>query len=347
MIRFAHPDLLYLLLLVPAFIVLFALLLRWKRMAWKKYGDFQVISRLIPDYSRNRIILKFLFLLIALIFLVIGLADPQVGSKLVKAERKGIDIMLALDVSNSMLAEDIKPSRIERSKQAISRLIDELRSDRIGIILFAGKAYTQLPITTDYAAAKLFLSTVSTEAVPVQGTAIGEAIDLALKSFDESNQHSKAIIIITDGENHEGDVLTAVRQAADKGVHIYTIGMGSPEGGPIPVFQGNNRTGYKKDRQGSTVITKLNETMLQQIASAGQGIFIRASNTSAGLSKIFDEINKLNKSEIESMMFSDYEDRFQYFLAVSLLFLILDLLVVERKSKWIRNLKLFSPKQQM
>ncbi len=346
MIRFAHPDLLYLLLLVPVFLVLFIYVLHWKKNAWKRYGDYSVISRLIPDYSRNRLILKFLLLLVALVFMVIGLADPQVGSRLVKAERKGIDIMLALDVSNSMLAEDIKPSRMERSKQAISKLIDELRSDRIGMILFAGKAYTQLPITTDYAAAKLFLSTVSTDAVPVQGTAIGEAIDLAVKSFNESNEHSKAIIIITDGENHEGDVLTTAKQAAEKGIHIYTIGMGSPEGGPIPVFQGNNRTGYKKDRQGNTVVTKLNETMLQQIASAGQGVYVRASNASAGLSKIFDEINKLNKSEIESMMFSDYEDRFQYFLGISMLFLILDLLIAERKSKWIRNLRLFSPKQQ-
>ena len=347
MIRFAHPDLLYLLLLVPVFLVLFIYVMQWKKNAWKLFGDYKVINRLIPDYSRTRLILKFLFLLIALVFMVIGLADPQVGSKLVKAERKGIDIMLALDVSNSMLAEDIKPSRIERSKQAISKLIDELRSDRIGIILFAGKAYTQLPITTDYSAAKLFLSSISTDAVPVQGTAIGEAIDLAVKSFNETNDHSKAIIIITDGENHEGDALTTAKQAAEKGIHIYTIGMGSPEGGPIPVLQGNNRTGYKKDRQGNTVVTKLNETMLQQIASAGQGVYVRASNASAGLSKIFDEINKLNKSEIESMMFSDYEDRFQYFLGISMLFLILDLLIVERKSKWIRNLRLFSTKQQV
>lgn len=345
MIRFAHPDLLYLLILVPVFLVLFVYILQWKKKAWKRFGDYSVISRLIPDYSRSRLILKFLLLLIALVFMIIGLADPQVGSKLVKAERKGIDIMLALDVSNSMMAEDIKPSRLERSRQAISKLIDELRSDRIGIILFAGKAYTQLPITTDYAAAKLFLSTISTDAVPVQGTAIGEAIDLAVKSFNESNEHSKAIIIITDGENHEGDVLATAKQAAEKGIHIYTIGMGSPEGGPIPVFQGNNRTGYKKDRQGNTVVTKLNETMLQQIASAGQGVYIRASNASAGLSKIFDEINKLNKSEIESMMFSDYEDRFQYFLGISMLFLILDLLIMERKSRWVRNLKLFTPKR--
>ncbi|MBP6978779.1 MAG: VWA domain-containing protein [Lentimicrobiaceae bacterium] len=346
MIRFAHPGLLYLLLLVPVFIMAFILLLQWKKQAWKKFGDFRILSRLVPDYSRSRLVIKFIFLLMAMIFLIIGLADPQVGSKLVKAERKGIDIMLALDVSNSMLAEDIQPSRLERSKQSISKLIDELRSDRIGIIVFAGKAYTQLPITTDYSAAKMFLSTISVEAVPVQGTAIGEAIELASNSFDESAQHSKAIIMITDGENHEGDALTIAKEAADKGIHIYTIGMGLPEGAPIPVFQGQNKIGYKKDRQGNTIVTKLNETMLQQIASAGQGVYVRASNASAGLSKIFDEINELNKTEIDSMMFSDYEDRFQYFLAVSLIFLILELMVVERKSKWIRNLNLFHLKQQ-
>lgn len=282
----------------------------------------------------------------ASVFLIIGLADPQVGSKLVKAERKGIDIVLALDVSNSMLAEDIQPSRLERAKQSISKLIDELRSDRIGMIVFAGKAYTQLPITTDYVAAKLFLSTVTTDAVPVQGTAIGDAIELAMKSFEENNMHSKAIIIITDGENHEGDALTKAKEAADKGIHIYTIGMGLPEGAPIPVFQGQNKIGYKKDRQGNTIVTKLNETMLQQIASAGQGVYVRANNVSAGLSKIFDEINKLNKTEIDSTMFSDYEDRFQYFLVVSLIFLILELMVIERKSKWVRNLNLFHLKQQ-
>ncbi len=346
MIRFAHPDLLYLLVLIPVFIMLFIILMQWKKKAWKRFGEYGIISRLIPDYSKSRFIVKFIFLLTAITFLIIGLADPQVGSKLVKAERKGIDIMLALDVSNSMLAEDIQPSRLERSKQSISKLIDELRSDRIGMIVFAGKAYTQLPITTDYAAAKMFLSTISTEAVPVQGTAIGEAIELAMKSFDESNDHSKAIIIITDGENHEGDALTVAKEAADKGIHIYTIGMGLPEGGPIPVFQGQNKVGYKKDRQGNTIVTKLNETMLQQIASAGQGVYVRANNASAGLSKIFDEINKLSKTEIDSMMFSDYEDRFQYFLAVSLIFLILELMVVERKSKWVRNLNLFQQKQQ-
>ena len=343
MIRFAHIYYLYGLLLIPVFIIIFSVMLRWEKKALNRFGDIAIISQLIPDVSKGRLVLKFFLIMLAYAFLVIGIANLQIGSKLEKVERKGIDLMIAIDVSNSMLSQDIKPSRLARAKQAVSKLIDNLKGDRIGIIVFAGKAYMQLPITTDYAAAKLFLSTINTEIVPTQGTAIGDAIQLAVGSFDDNN-HSKAVIIITDGENHEGDVVAAAKQAAEKGIHIYTIGMGLPEGGPIPVFQGNNKVGYKKDRQGNTIVTKLNETMLQQIAAAGQGIYIRASNASAGLSKIFDEINKLNKTELESMMFSDYEDRFQYFLAIGLIFLILDLIVVERKSKWIRNLKLFSLK---
>jgi Ca-activated chloride channel family protein len=240
-----------------------------------------------------------------------------------------------------MLAEDIKPNRLERAKQAVSRLIDNMRSDRIGLVVFAGKAYMQLPITTDYAAAKLFLSTTSTDIVPIQGTAIGEAIGMATESFDETTHHSKAIIIITDGENHEGDVIEKAKEAAEKGIRIYTIGMGMPEGSPIPVYNGSTRVGYKKDRQGATVVTKLNETMLQQIASAGNGIYIRASNTSVGLNKVLEDINKLEKTEIDSQLFSDYEDRFQYFIAIGLLLILIELLISERKSKWIRRIRLF------
>jgi Ca-activated chloride channel family protein len=341
MIRFAHPYLLYGYLLIPLFILLYIVVVRWKKNALKRYGEFGVISRLIPDHSPGRQYLKFFLLLLAYSFLLIGLADPQVGSKLVKAERKGIDIMLALDVSNSMLAEDIKPNRLERAKQAVSRLIDNMRSDRIGLVVFAGKAYMQLPITTDYAAAKLFLSTTSTDIVPIQGTAIGEAIGMATESFDETTHHSKAIIIITDGENHEGDVIEKAKEAAEKGIRIYTIGMGMPEGSPIPVYNGSTRIGYKKDRQGATVVTKLNETMLQQIASAGNGIYIRASNTSVGLNKVLEDINKLEKTEIDSQLFSDYEDRFQYFIAIGLLLILIELLISERKSKWIRRIRLF------
>jgi len=340
MFRLENPYFLYGLILIPILVIFFIILMQWRRKALSRFGELNIIGQLIPNYSPGRHIVKFILLLIGLAFLIMGLANPQIGSKLVKAERKGIDIMIALDVSNSMLAEDIQPNRLEKAKQSISRLIDKLGNDRIGIIVFAGKAYTQLPITSDYAAAKLFLSTSNTNIVPTQGTAIGAAIDLAVESFNENNL-SKAIIIITDGENHEGDALQSTQLAADQDIRIFTIGMGSPEGSPIPIYSSGNIIGYKKDKDDNTIVTKLNETMLQQIASTGNGIYIRANNTSAGLRKVFDEINKLEKQEFESRMFADYEDRFQYFIAVGLIFLIFELFILERKSRWADRIKLF------
>ncbi len=341
MIRFEHSYYLYGLLLIPLFYFLFLMMLRWKRRALKKIGESSVINKLMPDVSRSKPALKFLLLMLAYAFLVIGIANPQSGSKLVKIKRKGIDLMICLDVSNSMLAQDITPNRLERAKQAISDLIDKLHNDRIGIVVFAGKAYLQLPITTDYSAAKLFLSNISTDIVPVQGTDIGDAIDLASESFD-NNKHSKAIVIITDGENNEGNAIKQAQKSAEKGINIYTIGMGLPEGAPIPVYNKyNTQIGYKKDRQGNTIITKLNETMLQQIASAGNGTYVRANNSKLGLRKIYNKINKLNKSEIESKMFSEYENHFQYFIGASIFFLLIELLIFERKSKWSGKIKLF------
>jgi len=296
---------------------------------------------LVPSFSKGRLIVKFIMLVIALFFLIFGLTNPQIGSKLVKAERKGIDIMILLDVSNSMLAEDVQPNRLEKAKQSISRMIEKLGNDRIGIIVFAGKAYTQLPITSDHSAAKLFLSTINTGIVPTQGTSIGTAIELAAGSFGES-EHSKAIIIITDGENHEGDAIQAAQQAAEKDIRIYTIGMGSPGGSPIPEYRNGRVTGYKKDRSGTTVVTKLNEQILQQIASAGNGEYVGKNNTSALLNRVIDQISQLEKTEFDSRIFSDYEDRFQYFIAIAVIFLLIEMLIVERKSKWVDRFRLFS-----
>jgi Ca-activated chloride channel homolog len=341
MFRFEHTEVLYALLAIPALFLLFSWMLFWRKRAMKRFGDWMVIKRLVPEMSTNRIIFKFVILMTGYAFLVIALANPQIGSKLIEGERKGIDLVIALDVSTSMLAKDIEPSRLDRSKQAISRLIDQLGNDRIGIVVFAGHAYVQLPITTDYAAAKMFLSAINTNIVPVQGTAIGAAIQLSAKSFDNET-HSKAIIIITDGENHEDDPVKETKTAADQGINIFTVGMGLPEGAPIPDYDSFNRqTGFKKDRQGNTVVTRLNEGMLQQIAAAGNGIYVRANNTQVGLNKIFDEISKLEKTEFESKIFSDYESRFHYFIALSLLFLIMEILIFERKNKWLRKIKLF------
>lgn len=278
--------------------------------------------------------------MIAVIFLVIAIAGPQTGSKLEKVQRKGIDLMIALDVSNSMLAQDIKPDRLERAKQAISRLIENLDGDRIGIVVFAGKAYMQLPITTDYAAAKLFLSTINTGIVQTQGTDIASAIEMAASAFGQS-KHNKAIVIITDGEDHEGNVLEQTEAAVKNGINIYTIGMGSADGAPIPLFSGNVQTGYKKDKEGTTIISRLDEALLQRIAALGKGIYVRASTSEAGLQKIFDEINKIQKTEIESKLFSDYEERFFYFIFLSLIFLVFELFVFDKKNQWFSRFKPF------
>jgi Ca-activated chloride channel homolog len=342
MFRFEHIAFLYALLLIPFFSVMFILYRIWKKRAIKRFGDLDVITQLMPQFSGKKLVLKFLILMLAYIFLIIGLANPQIGSKLEKIQRKGADLIIALDVSNSMLSQDIRPDRLTRAVQGITKLVDRLEGDRIGIVVFAGKAYVQLPITTDYSAAKMFLSTISTQMVPSQGTAIGDAIDLAVESF-KADERSKAIIIITDGENHEGDALESAQAASAKGIKIFTIGMGSPEGSPIPVYDANNRqTGYKSDKQGQTIISKLDETALQQIASAGNGIYVRASTGQDGLSKILDEINSLEKQEIETKMFSEYEGRFQYFLAICLLLLIIEFLIPERKSKWADKIRLFN-----
>jgi Ca-activated chloride channel family protein len=333
MIRFAHIEYFYLLLLIPVFIGIYWAWSLWRKKALKRFGEITVIKPLMPSFTGTKPFVKFIFLMLAYIFLVIALTDPQVGARLEKVKREGIDIYIALDVSNSMLAEDIKPNRLERAKMAISNLVDRLQGDRIGIIVFAGNAYKQLPLTTDYSAAKLFLSAVDTKIVPTQGTAIGEAINMATESFDDS-KNNKAIIVITDGENHEDDAIEAAKAAAEKGIKVFTIGMGLPEGSPIPIYDRNgNRLGFKKDKSGKTVVTKLNEDMLRQIAAAGNGSYVRASNSSTGLKKILDDINKIQKQEIETRQFTDYEDRFQIFLWATLIFIIIELLISDKKSK--------------
>jgi Ca-activated chloride channel family protein len=346
MIRFAHPEYFYLLLLVFFFLFAFWFYNNWKKRAIKRFGDKKTIALLIPQLSTGKPKFKFVLLLIAFVFLVVGISDPQIGSKLEKVKREGIDLMLVLDVSNSMLAEDIKPNRLERSKMAISSLIDKLQGDRLGIIIFAGNAYKQLPLTTDYSAAKLFLSAVSTDIVPTQGTAIGEAIEMAAESFGDT-EHNKAIIIITDGENHEDDAISAAKKAAEQGIKVFTIGMGLPDGSPIPVYNNyGNRTGFKKDRQGKTVVTKLNEDMLRQIAAAGNGAYARANNASTGLRKLFNEISQIEKGEIETKQFTDYEDRFQIYLAIALLLLIFELLIARKKASWANKFDFFGKQEK-
>lgn len=340
MIRFEYIEFLYALLLIPAFVGIYIIASFWRKKALMRYGDEHLIQKLMPQVSSFRTLMKFVIFSLAFISLIIAIANPQIGSKIETAKRKGIDLIIALDVSNSMLAQDIQPNRLSAAKQAISKLIDKLKGDRLGIVVFAGHAYTQLPITTDYAAAKMFLSTVNPDMLPSQGTAIGEALILGAKSFGES-EHNKAIIIITDGENHEGDALKEVENVVEQGIKVFTIGMGLPEGGPIPIYENGVLMDYKKDREGKTITTKLNEPMLRKIAAAGQGIYVRANNSQAGLNKIFEEIDQMEESEFETKTFSDYEDRFQYFLAFTIFLLLIEFIIVERKSKWADRIKLF------
>ncbi|MCF6342782.1 MAG: VWA domain-containing protein, partial [Bacteroidales bacterium] len=305
----------------------------------------ETISLLMPQVSKGKPRFKFILVLLAFVLLVVGITDPQIGSKLEKVKREGIDLMLVLDVSNSMLAEDIKPNRLERSKMAISSLIDKLTGDRIGIIIFAGNAYKQLPLTTDYSAAKLFLSAVDTKIVPTQGTAIGEAINMATESFGDT-EHNKAIIVITDGENHEDDAIGAAENAAAQGIKVFTVGMGLPEGSPIPIYNSyGNRTGFKKDREGKTVVTRLNEDMLRQIAAAGNGAYARANNASTGLRKLFEEINQIDKKEIETRQFTDYEDRFQIYLALAFFLMVTELLIARRRARWAHKFDFFGKQE--
>ena len=340
MFQFAYPKLLYLLAIIPVIIVFFWLSVRRKKALLKEFGDQSVVKELMPDYSGNRPVVKLIFLLLAVAFFILGLAGPEFGSKLEKKKHRGVEVIIALDVSNSMLAEDIQPSRLERAKQAISKLVDNMQSDRIGLIVFAGEAFTQLPITSDYISAKMFLSNISTNSVPVQGTAIGAAINLSARSFTPDYKGDKAIILITDGENHEDDALGAAKAAAEKGITVYAIGMGLPEGAPIPVSGGGQKN-YLKDGQGNVVISKLDEGMLSQIASTGNGLYIRANNTQMGLNTVFDKIKKMSKAEFESKIYAEYESQFQWPIGIALLLLIFEMFILERKTKWSEKFHLF------
>lgn len=342
MFRFENIDYLYLLFVIPAFVLVYIISRYIRQGKLKALADKDMLETLIPEVSSFKPLYKFILLMFAYAFGIVALANPQIGTKMEEVKREGVELMIALDVSNSMKAEDIKPNRLDRAKQSILRLIDNLISDKIGIIVFAGDAFLQLPMTTDYSAAKLMISTVETDMIGTQGTAIGAAIDLAVNSFSDDEEVNKALIVITDGENHEDDALGAAEEASDKGVVIHTIGMGSIEGSPIPVIRNGREVGYVKDKQGNTVVSKLNAGMLQQIATQGDGRFIRSSTADPDLTLLLKELSGLDKKEFEAKMFTEYEDRFQYFLAAALFFLILELLISNRRNKYISKLISFA-----
>jgi Ca-activated chloride channel family protein len=342
MLRYEHIEYLNFLFGIPVLIVAMLLYSRWKKNALALFGDNRLVKELMHSFSKKRTQIKNILTILIFILLVIGIANPQVGAKMEEVKREGVDLMIAIDLSNSMMAEDIKPNRLERAKLAISRLIDKLEGDRIGLIVFAGEAYVQLPITTDYSAAKLFLSTVNTNIVPTQGTEIAKAIDLSVQSFDMENVQNKAIIIITDGESHDEKAIESAEKANELGIFIHTLGMGLSKGVPIPIYNKyGNRAGYRKDREGNTIVSKLNENLLRQIANAGEGTYVRANNSKAGLSTLFAEINKMEKKEIGTMVFTEYKDRFQLFISLALLLLLTDLILLGRRNKWSNRINFY------
>jgi len=338
--RFANPDFLYLLLLLPVMILLWIINENSKRRRIKRLGDIELVRKLMPELSRTRPNLKFLIKLLAVASAIILLARPQFGSKLEEVRKQGVEVIIALDVSNSMLAGDIQPDRLTRAKQALTRLIDNLENDKIGLIVFAGDAYTQIPITTDYISAKMFLSTIRPDMVPKQGTAIGAAIELGIRSFSPGEGKSRAMIIITDGENHEDDPVAKASEASGKGIVIHTIGIGSAEGVPIPIMVSGRRD-YLKDNEGNTVITKLDEEILKNIAVTTGGNYVRASNTNIGLEEVFGQIRRMKTEELESTMYTEYNDQFQIFAVITLLFLLADFIIMERKNRRLANIRLF------
>ena len=339
MFRFAHPEFLYLFLILPALVLFYIYALIWKRRAIKRYGNPSLLKALMPDRSPKRQHLKFGFLLAAIAMLIVVVVGPQFGSKLETVKRQGIEIMVCLDVSNSMLAEDVAPNRLEKAKQMLGKLTDGFTDDKVGLIVFAGDAFTQLPITSDYISAKMFLSSINPSMVSTQGTAIGAAINLAVRSFTPSETSDKAIILITDGENHEDDAAGAAKAAAEKGIHVNIVGMGDPKGAPIPIPGSNN---YMKDKEGNVVITKLSEQMCQEIAASGDGMYVRADNSNAALKALQKEIDKMNKSELDSKVYSEYDEQFQVFAWIALVLLIVEYLILDRKNRIFRKIKLFS-----
>lgn len=339
MFRFAHPELLYLLLVIPLLIVFYIVMVNKKKKAIAEFGNPELLKPLMPLVSFKRGAWKFVMILIALMFVIIGVAGPQFGSKLQQVKKQGVELMVVLDVSNSMLAQDIKPNRLEKAKMAISRMVEKLSDDKVGMIVFAGDAYVQLPITTDYSSAKLFLSNINTDIVSVQGTAIGAAIDLAAKSFTPETETSKAIIVITDGENHQDDAVAAARVAHEKGITIHTIGMGLEQGAPIP--EKGNPGQFMKDGSGNVVVSKLDEQTLQEIAKAGEGMYVRASNTDVGLSRLLDEVGKMEKSILEEKVYTDYAEKYQYFILIGLFFIFVEFMILGRRNKRLMKINIF------
>lgn len=329
--RFERPEMLKALFTGPGLVLFYALDIAWRNRALMRFASSTVLSRMVPGISSTRSVLRFLFLRHGLGLVVIALAGPLFGTRAEEVKAKGIDVIVALDVSNSMLCEDLVPSRMEAARRAMSQLIDRLRGDRIGIVIFAGDAFVQLPLTADRSAARMFLSTLGPSSMNNQGTAIAAAIDLAHRGFDPESAAGRAIIVITDGEDHEGDAEDAAQRAAQAGITVHTVGMGTPQGGPLPIRRNGQMQGFRKDANGNTVVSRLNEEMLRGIAAAGNGEFVRASSTSAGLEDLVNELKEMDSAETGTYRFTSFEDRFQYPLSAGALLIMVALGLGERR----------------
>ncbi|WP_178986601.1 vWA domain-containing protein [Winogradskyella helgolandensis] len=330
------------LLVIPVIILLFIALQIWRRSVQKKFADSALLKRLSPNQSLFKSVLKVFVLCCAFACLSLALVNPKIGTKLETIRSEGVDVVFAVDVSKSMLAEDIAPNRLDKSKQLVTQIVNSLVSDRVGIIAYAGKAFPQLPITTDHASAKMFLQNMNTDMMSSQGTAISEAIQLSKTYFDNENQANRVLIIISDGEDHDGEAISIAEEAAEQGIRILTIGVGDIKGGPIPIKRNGVVLNYKKDNQGETVITRLDESTLKEIAAEANGIYINGSNTAEVVNTIKEELDKMDKQEFESKQIADFKDQFQWFLAFGILLLFIDIFFLERKTAWLTKLNLFN-----
>lgn len=343
MFRFEEPTYLYLLLLLP-FLAAFYLYSNYRRRkAIRKFGDPVLMAQLMPDVSKYRPDVKFWLVFAAIGLFAVLLARPQFGSKLETVKRQGVEVMIALDISNSMLAQDVQPSRLEKAKRLVAQLVDKMENDKVGMIVFAGDAFTQLPITSDYISAKMFLESINPSLISKQGTAIGAAINLATRSFTPQEGVGRAVIVITDGENHEGGAVEAAKAAAEKGIQVSVLGVGMPDGAPIPV-EGTND--FRRDRDGNVVVTRLNEQMCQEIAQAGDGIYVRVDNSNAAQKVIAQEINKMAKADVETQVYTEFNEQFQAVAWIILLVLLAEMLILERKNPLFRNIHLFKKEER-
>ena len=330
------------LITIPVFVVVYVVHTKRKRRQLVEFGDPELLAHLMPDASKSRPIWKFCLLMVALVLLIVAAARPQFGQKEKTIKRQGIEVMVALDISNSMLAEDVAPNRLDRAKQMLSKMMDNMVDDKVGLVVFAGEAFTQLPITCDYVSAKMFLNTTSPALIQSQGTAIGAALRTAMASFGTAESEAgRAIVLITDGENHEDDAVAMAKQAHEHGIQVFVIGIGKPEGSPIPKAGTNE---YMKDRSGQVVVSKLNEEMCQQIAAAGHGVYVRCDNTNTAMRALQKELDELATAELETTVYADYNEQYQSFVLVALLLLVIEFFIMMRKNHRLARMDLFKEK---